>query len=224
MEQTNRIPNLVPPGDARLNGKTYEQWAAAWWQWCLEIPLTNSAGAVHPSYDESSPFDVTESQTGDVWFLGGPFLASPSAGTIRRRCQIPTGKALFFPLFNVECSSIEAPPFYGKTAEDQAGLAQYWADHIVAPFCELDGLPLSNLDAYRVQSPQITINVPAPWILGKGGGKGTSSGDGYFVFLAPLPPGRHTLRFGGALSFTKAQDNFDFRAAIDMTYHITVVK
>jgi hypothetical protein len=222
MEQTNRIPNLVPPGDARLNGKTYEQWATAWWQWFLEMPLTNSAGAIHPSYYDSPRFDVTASQTSDVWFLGGPFLASPTAGTIRRSCRIPAGKALFFPLFNVECSSIEAPPFYGATADDQAGLAQYWADHIVAPFCEIDGIPLSNLDAYRVQSPQITINAPAPWILGKSGGKGTSSGDGYWVFLAPLPPGQHTLRFGGALSFTKAQDKFDFPAAIDMTYTITV--
>ena len=67
MEQTNRIPNLVPPGDARLNGKTYEQWAAAWWRWCLEMPLTNSAGVIHPSYDESSPFDVTESHANFLW-------------------------------------------------------------------------------------------------------------------------------------------------------------
>jgi serine/threonine protein kinase len=222
MEQTNRIPNLVPPGDARLNGKTYEQWAAAWWRWVMEMPLTNSAGAIHPSYYDSPRFDVTESQTSDMWFLGGPFLASPSAGTIRRSCQIPTGKALFFPLFNVECSSIEAPPFYGATAETQAALAQFWADRIVNLFCELDGIPLSNLDAYRVQSPQISINAPTPWLFGKTGGKGTSSGNGYFVFLAPLAPGTHTLHFGGALSFTKAQDKFDFRAAIDMTYTITV--
>ncbi len=224
MEQTNRIPILVPPGDARLKGKTYEQWAAAWWQWALEMPLTNSAGAIHPSYKDSPKFDVTESQTGDVWFLGGPFLDSPSAGTIRRSCRIPTGKALFFPLFNVECSSIEAPPFYGATAEHQAGLARYWADHIVDPFCEIDGIPLSNLDAYRVQNPQIEITAPAPWLLGKAGGKGTSSGDGYFVFLAPLAPGQHTLRFGGAMVVTKGKDPTpaDQRWQIDMTYHITV--
>jgi hypothetical protein len=135
---------------------------------------------------------------------------------------IPQGKALFFQLFGVESSSIEAPPFYGSTADDQAAIAQYWADHIVDPFCEVDGVPLSNITAYRVQSPQINIAVPAPWILGEAGGKGTSSGDGYFVFLSPLAPGEHTLHYGGTVFFKKGQDPIELRDGIDMTYNITV--
>ena len=224
MGQTNKVPNLVPPGDsARLYGRSYPQWAAAWWKWAMEMPPTNSAGASHPWID-SPGFDVTASQTGHVWFLGAPFLVPGSTNSIERRCQIPSGKALFFPLFSVECSSIEAPPFYGATAEGQAQMAQSWADLIVDPFCELDGTPLSNLEAYAVESPQIDIQVPAPWILGKAGGKGTSSGSGYFVFLAPLPPGQHTLRLGAAMVLTKGKDHTpaDQRWAIDTTYHITV--
>jgi len=225
MGQTNQIPCLVPPGDPRLKGRTYEQWASAWWQWALQMPLTNSGGAIHPFID-SPRFDVTASQTSNVWFLAAPFLAPGATGTIERRCRIPAGTALFFPLFTVECSSIEAPPFYGATAEAQAAMAQSWAELIVDPFCELDGKPLSNLDAYRVPSPQIDIQVPAPWILGQAGGKGTSSGDGYFVFLAPLPTGEHTLRFGGAMVLTKGKDPTpaDQRWAIDITYHITAAK
>jgi hypothetical protein len=217
LSETNKIPCLVPPGDPRLNGRTYEQWVATWLQWALQMPLTNATGAVHPWID-SPEFDVTASQSSDVWFLGAPF------GNTQRSGTIPAGKSLFFPLFVVECSSLEAPPFYAATADGQAAMAQYWADHIVDPFCQINGIPLSHLDTYRVQSPQITFTAPAPWILGKAGGKGTSSGDGYFVFLSPLPPGQHTLHFGGAVLFTKAQDPTpsDQRWEIDMTYHITV--
>jgi hypothetical protein len=177
--------------------------------------MTNSDGAIHP-WKDSPRFNVTESQTSDVWFLGAPF------GKIRRSCLIPSGKALFFQLFGVESSSVEPAPFYGALADDQAAIARYWADHLVNVFCEIDGIPLSNLSAYRVQSPQISITTPTPWIQGETGGKGTSSGDGYFVFLSPLAPGEHTLHYGGAVRFTKAQDPIDLSEGIDMTYNITV--
>jgi hypothetical protein len=217
--QTNKVPCLVPPGDPRLNGRSYEHWAAAWWKWALEMPKTNSAGVVHPLFD-SPRFDVSTYQSSEVWFLAGPF------GQTRRSCTIPPGKALFFPLFAVECSNIEAAPFYGATAEAQASMAQFWADKIVDVFCELDGVRLSNLEAYGVQNPQVHIDVPAPWILGTSGGKGTSSGYGYFVFLAPLPPGEHTLRFGGAMELTKGEDPTpaDQRWEIDVTYQLTVAE
>lgn len=41
-----------------------------------------------------------------------------------------------------------------------------------------------------------------------------SAGDGVYLLLAPLPPGEHTLHFGGAY----AQGSF----SLDVTYHITV--
>ncbi len=219
MGQTNNIPWLVPPGDPRLQRKSYEQWAAAWWKWALEMPLTNSAGVVHPWMD-SPKYDITAYQTGDVWFLGAPF------GKVRRAGVVPAGTSLFFPLCVVECSSIEAPPFYAATAEGQAQMAQSWADCMVDLFCEIDGKRLSNLEAYGVRSPQIQVDVPAPWILGKAGGKGTSSGNGYFVFSSPLPPGEHTLHFGGAIVLTRDKDPTpaDQRWEIDMTYTIKVAE
>jgi len=217
---TEKIPALAPPGDRRLKGKTYAEWAAAFWQWSQEMPLTNSAGAVHP-FKHSAGFDVTASQTSDVWFLAAPFV-DPAMGPTRRRCLIPEGKSLFFPVFGVESSNLEPPPFYGRTAEAQAANAQFWTDRVTNLFCEIDGVAVSNLAAYRVTSPQISITVPSPWIQGEAGGQGTSSGDGYYIFLAPLSPGQHTLHFGGRIRLTKRKDAFDFNAEIDMTYHIEV--
>ncbi len=214
---SNNMLFLVLPGDSRLKGKTYAQWAAAWWKWGMELPKTNSAGGTHP-WDDYPRFDLANSPAAAVWFLAAPF------GTNRRSCMMPSGKALFFALICMESSSLEAVPYHGDTANDQAAIAQYWVDHMVEMFCEVDGIPLSNLTAHRVQSPQISINVPAPWILGEAGGKGTSSGDGYFVFLAPLAPGQHTLHYGGSLRLTKPQDPVEVHEKIDMTYSITVTE
>jgi hypothetical protein len=59
-------------------------------------------------------------------------------------------------------------------------------------------------------------------MLGDAGGKGTSSGDGYFVLLSPLSPGKHTLRAGGKFRFTKPQDPVELTEEINVIYHITV--
>ena len=211
----NEIHGVVPPGDPRLNGRTYKQWAAAWWKRGLELPMTNSSGAIHPwkTLPSSTSLNL-KPRTSGSWCA--PF------GKIRRNCLIPSRKSLFFQLFGVESSSVEPAPFHGAMADDQAAIARYWADHVVDAFCEIDGIPLSNLAAYRVQSPQISITTPTPWIQGETGGQGTSSGDGYFIFLSPLAPGEHTLHYGGTVRLTKAQDPIDLSEGIDMTYNITV--
>ena len=220
---TNAIPNVVQPGDPRLKGRTYEQLAAAWWKWTLEMPLTNASGATHNWY-QSPTFDITASQSSNLWFIGSPFLATNSAPPTVRHCQIPYGKELFIVLLSAESSNIEPPPFYGATASDQAAIANYWTDHIVDLFCEIDGVSLTNLEAFRFQSPQININAPSPWMEGEVGGRGTSTGDGYFVLLSPFSPGPHTLRMGGKFRFRKPQDPMELTEEINVTYHITVTE
>jgi hypothetical protein len=221
---TNEIANVVAPGDPRLKGRTYELLAAAWWKWALEMPMTNAAEAIH-TWKDTARFDIKNSQSSNLWFIGSPFLESSNSPPTVRHVEIPYGIELFITILSTESSDIEAPPFYGATASDQALIARYWTDHAVDPYFELDGVRLSNLEAFRVQNPQIEINVPAPWILGEAGGKGTSTGDGYFVLIAPLSPGKHTLRTGGKFKFSRPQDPVDLPPeTIDVTYHIKVLE
>ncbi|HEX7861903.1 MAG TPA: serine/threonine-protein kinase [Verrucomicrobiae bacterium] len=221
---TNEIPSVVPPGDPRLNGRTYEQLAAAWWKWALEMPMTNAVGAIH-TWKDTPRFDIRTSQSSNLWFIGSPFLETTNSPPTVRYCEIPYGVELFAVILSAESSSIEEPPFYGATESAQAVIAQYWTDHAVEMFFELDGVRLSNLEVFRVLSPQIEINAPRPWILGEGGGRGTSTGDGYYVLLAPLSPRKHTLRMGGKFKFARPQDTIDLPPeTIDVTYHITVAE
>jgi hypothetical protein len=182
----------------------------------MQLPA-GSDGVVHPGID-SPNFDVTEGQipTSSVWFLGAPF------GVVRRGCLIPPEKWLFVALVNIESSNLEGEPFFGETAQDQASIAKYFADHIVHLFCEIDGAPVPDLPSYRISTPQFNFNAPTPWIFGDVGGPGTSSADGYYVLIKPLDPGQHILHFGGAFEFTAAADDFDLYAPLDMTYYITV--
>src|SRR4051812_12500754 len=62
-----------------------------WWQWAYSTP------------DEINPVrDITgenchQGQSGDVWFLAGGFGSS----TIKRKCEIPANKYIFFPVINM---------------------------------------------------------------------------------------------------------------------------
>ncbi len=198
-------PGIFSP-NSRPFGHTYAEWSARYWQWGLGLP----GDADHPFLD-SSGFDVTDGQSGEVWFLASPF------GTVQRTCTIPADTALFVGMLNSEWSSLEGFP----TEQEQTDTAIYFGDHIVDLSCTLDGMPVENLGAFRFLSPQFTFSAPTPWIFGATGGTGTAVADGYYVFLKPMDAGPHVLHYSGAFLFTVADDGFDFYLPLDMTYNLT---
>jgi hypothetical protein len=199
-------PRVLPPQSSPY-GQSYGQWSAAWWQWFMEHPLTG-----HPGID-SPDFDVRSGQSGKVWFLATPF------GTVERTVTIPSGTAPFVAIANAEASSLEG----SVTEADQRASAAWQADHIISVSCSVDGVSVQNLAAYRVQSPQFSFTAPDPWIFSPApGGEGTSVADGYFVMLAPLSHGTHTIHLTGLIHFSVPDgDPFDADFALDVTYHVT---
>jgi hypothetical protein len=198
-------PRVLPPGSSPF-GKTYGQWSAAWWQWFMQHPLEG-----HPGVD-SPDFDVRSGQSGNIWFLATPF------GTVDRTVNIPAGTALFVAMANAEASSLEG----SATEADQRASATWQADHIVSVSCSVDNLVVKNLSPYRVQSPQFSFTAPDPWIFSPApSGEGTSVADGYFVMLAPLSRGVHTIHLTGLIHFAITEgDPFDGDFSLDVTYHV----
>jgi len=205
----NSNPGILPP-DSNPSGHSYDEWSAALWKQAIEGPVAGNP------FVEGGCFELS----GAVWGLAAPLATSTHS------CTIPAGKALFVPSLTIECSSLEPPEsgFHGDTEAEQAECATYWADHIVDLSIEIDGAPVQNLAAYRVVSPQFSFDAPNPNILGvPGGGPGTAVADGYYVMLAPLSRGEHSIRIRGALHFSVAEgDPFDFDLPSDATFHITV--
>jgi hypothetical protein len=215
----NRNPGVLPP-HSKAFGKTYGEWSAAWWQWALTTPANR-----HPLTDSA---DCSAGQSGKVFFLGGTFTAVPGSGpneiigTADRDCTIPTGKAIFFPILNGECSTIEGN---GTTEAELRSCAEFLADHVEDMVVTIDGVALQNLESYRVQSPLFEFGpLPDPNIFGlTPGATSPAVADGFYILLAPLSAGQHTIHFSGKAVFTAAQDGFDLTFILDVTYDLTVL-
>lgn len=200
----NPNPTVIPP-QAKAYGMTSGEWSAKWWQWALSLPVDQN-----PFFDEGGDCSKgANGQLGPVWFLTGVINVS---GTAVRNCTVPAGKALFVPIINLECSTLEAPPFHGDNEEELRACATRF--HFGNVFAEIDGVAVQNLDRYLVKSPMFTFTVPPENVLGVGPGSGQSVSNGYYLMLAPLSVGEHVIRFGG--TFT----DFDF--SLDITYNLTV--
>ena len=208
----NKNPRILPP-KSHFGGKSYSEWAAEFWQWAFSLPVEG-----HPFLDDNPEFDLAANQPdGPVWFWSAP------EGTLTRHATLPVGKALFLTLRDVDASSLEEPPFFGATEEEQRDAANFFADHIVDVFATIDGVPVRNLDDYRFETDQFEFSAPSPWVFGANGGDGTAVGDGYFLLLAPLPKGHHTIHYGGTFHFEAGElgdDPLDF--VKDITIELTV--
>jgi len=183
----NANPGVAPP-HSHAYGQTYGGWSAEWWQWFLSIPTATP----HPGIGG----DCREGQAGNVFNLAADFTGSPEVP-----CTIPTGKAVLFSMANIECSTVEPPPFFGANEEELRDCAACWADLIDVSSLQatLDGEALADLGSYRAASPLFTFAFPEDNIFGipDGPGTGQAVSDGYWVLLNPLSAGEHTLSFSG---------------------------
>lgn len=231
----NGNPNpQVMPTYASPFGKSYHEWTAEWWKWQLKLPATD-----HPAFSVDGA-NCDAGQSGKVWFLTGAFTTEVPENEfntiVRESCEVPTGKAIFFPIINIECSTIEGEPFL--LVED--GPNQN-VDTCAASFVDvegpnavvkdlsvtIDGAALQDLEAYRFQSAVFTFGFEDPDdnILGVDCSivdcdDARSVSDGYWIMLPPLSRGNHTIRFTG--SFRDPQTDALF-FGLDVTYELTVV-
>jgi hypothetical protein len=185
---------IVPP-NGTFEGQTYAQWETAFWQWSLALPL----GPLPHPFADCNNRPISADQSGDVWYWSSPddVEVCNQSATI-----IPPGKALFLTTLDVEASSLDAAPFFATTAAGQQAIAQQFANYIQNVFVIIDGTPVPNASTYRVATDQFTFTAPSPWIFNTVGGTGTSVADGYF-FMLQLPPGSHTIRYGGTFNVPK---------------------
>ena len=215
-----QYPKVVTP-ESVVFGKTFSEWSAAWEQWSYSIEVAH-----HPLFDNG---DCSMGQSGPVWFLGGKFCANGATCSytgVVRNCNVPLGKALYFPVINGEDSALEESVVenpgieaYQQIATLRAGT--YSGLSTVRVFCWIDGAPVPNLqDRFRVQSPAFGFTLPNDNLLkAVYGNVGFTAGtyfpgedDGWYVMLGQLPRGHHVVHFGGG--------NSSF--ALDVTYHLHV--
>jgi hypothetical protein len=174
--------DYVLPPHATVSGKTLGEYGAEWWQWSLSIPL-----------DDSPVKDLTgekcaRGQTGEVWFLAGTYESRP----ITRRCTVPQGKHIFFPLINMVYWRSPQRPVSCEAVKEAAALNNNRLEFIEA---SIDGVDIPSIRSHREESPacfdvfaKVSKEVKAPPGY-------PAATDGYWIMLKPLPAGRHAIRF-----------------------------
>jgi hypothetical protein len=147
-----------------------------------------------------------EGQSGKVFFLAGTF---GDTGVVRE-CSIAAGTSLFFPIVNV----VAWAPEDGADEDAVRAVANSLADTFDILEVEVDGVSLGGLGGYRAESPAFTLPAPADSVLGLDGPREPSVADGYWVMLAPLKKGEHTVVIHGGST------TFGFE--VEVTYLLTV--
>ena len=129
---------------------------------------------------------------GPVWFLAGTTAKTHWA---ERRCIIPSGKAILFPIIVSQFSYSEVPSI--KTDEE---LISYTARDIVCWSlleATIDRLKLHGLEKYRIQFGPFDLSLSENNIWNIRAGSTKAASDGFWVFLKPLKDGDHTISFHG---------------------------
>jgi len=186
-------------------GKKYADYAARWWQWAVAQPA-----------DKNPVVDMTGElagvgQSGPVWFLAGTFGGPP----VKRTCTVPAGKELFFPVLNYVASI----PLNGKTEKDLRAKLASWKATPAELELTIDGRKVPDLKKHFAESALFTFVGPEKGEIHPAfAGKHEAIAFGYWVLLAPLPPGRHTIHFRGRLNTADPNDLFE----TEVTYNLTV--
>ena len=200
------------PPDSRPYGASYGTWGARWWQWALSAPF----GADPITDPDGSHCDY--GQSGPVWFLAGS-----SGSTVVRSCTVPAGAALFFPLVNYYANYPCPPEFGFEPAPGQSledflrSFAAGFIDGAANMAVEVDGLSLGDVSSFRGTSDLFLLDIDPSWQAADPcvtGDPQPAVVDGFWMMLAPLAPGAHTLHFHAEIPA------FDF--AVDVTYNLTV--
>ena len=204
----------IAPIDSNPYGNSYGEWSARWMQWFFSIPQ-----GTNPALDPTGAF-CAQGQTGKVWFLAGSLLN----GSFTRTCTVPPGTALFLPITNgvFGAAVFDCDPTNPGVPCDVTTLRAA-ADAAMDPKnldlkASIDGVPIGNLLDYRVQSPVFAVTLPNDNIVGiPSGTYSPMVSDGYWLLIAPLPPGNHTIHFSSTITggpFNGSQT--------DVTYDLTV--
>ena len=174
-------------------GKTYGNWTVEWWRWVLAIPKS-----INPVLDRTGNYAEIGQQNDNVFFLAGK-LANKDRNFPNRLCTISSKKSILFPVINCESNQLELPEL--RTHQDIIERVKKDEDSIIKKECFVDGL---RIPAQRVKSDpaifQLSMTEDNLFNV-KGGGSTFAASEGYWVFLKPLPVGKHAISFEGSCEY-----------------------
>jgi hypothetical protein len=166
-----------------MGGLTRSELTAQWWQRAFMMP------------DEISPYTDTTGercgyqQSGPVFIMPGSFV-----GSVERTCVVAEGTAIFVFAGGGTCSTVEPPPYFGRTEDElRECVTRAVHEEIADSSVRINGQEVSDLDAYWTTSPLFTITFPEDNIVGIEPGVGQSVSEAISIIIAPPQPGEYVI-------------------------------
>jgi hypothetical protein len=154
---------------------------AQWWQTYVALSADDAANRC-------------DLGAGDVVFLG-----ATATGSVSGECTLAAGTSVLLPLINVECSSLEAPPFFGANPGQRLICAKRFADEFTDLSLTINGVAVGNLHRLRVRSQPFEFSPVSGNTFGIPAGTGGSVSDGYWALIGPLAPGDYEIVASGSV-------------------------
>lgn len=203
---------VIPP-----TGTTYNDLGVAWWQYVLGQPA-----AGNPLSDPTGA-NCANGQSGPVFFLAGALGSGTAA---RDACKVSNRKQLFFPL--VTAVDVHIPGDGLDTPKKVYREFQSFGFRADTLHASVDGVPVENLQPattpYRACAAPTAGCTPSSFSITfpdknlfdvPAGMYSPAVQDGYYLLLAPLKPGRHTITFGGNAYYGGAfSENITYRLQV----------
>jgi len=201
--------NGVVSMDEKVFGKSLGEYANLWWQWASSMP------ALESPVKDMTGIKCDVNQKGQVWFLAGGYGSSK----ITRKCSIPKGNHLFFPVINM----LYFPSGIGTSLTCDAAKASVTInnDYLRSFIVTIDKHKIVNPVLHRYSTPDCfdllgwpPKNINSPTVY-------PSATDGYWVMLKPLSLGTHKIKFRAEYH----NQNEDYGMMIqDIEYQIDIIE
>ena len=178
-------------------GKPYEDWVYDYWRW----------NAAHASDPDTTVAGLKENgcfinKTGPVVMPLDPAVG----GEHHQRCEISPNQGILINAWGAECDGStkgnENKSFkeLSKCARDQdlgKIKTKVWVDNKpVAQVVAEDYKTINLINATELFTKAFNITTPAnSWLTVDYPGTYTGAAHGWYIFLKPLPPGEHTVRY-----------------------------
>jgi hypothetical protein len=186
-------------------GLSYGEWTVEWWRWFL-----SASKSKNPALDTTGEYADLNQPPRYVWFLAGK-LADEDRDLPNRQCGIPVGRSILFPVISCEANALEFPEL--KTEQEVIDHVRADENTIVEKVCLLNDKPVP---VQRVQSdPAIfQVKLSEDNVYNVRGENTTAYGDGYWVFLKPLPQGDYILSFRGSCENGRLRSGANYKLKI----------
>lgn len=178
------------PASSMVAGKSTAFWIRQYWEWARGFPA-----AQRPSADTTGE-RCAAGQKGPVWFLTG----TESSGAVQRLCDVPANTVMMVPIVNTMTWSSQGPE---PCALLQARLVE-GTSTVTDLRLSVDGVSLKSPASYHAATGCFELrDVPR-------GVTGAVATDGFWVFIHPLPPGKHDIRFGGRFAIDSFKQDIHY--------------